>query len=1453
MIQTQRTVLVVDDSPEDCELYRRYLLRDTEYHYTFLTAHMGEEGLELWQRHQPDAVLLDYRLPDLDGLEFLATLQTEVQQPYLPVIMVTGQGNESIAVQSMKAGAQEYLVKGQITPEGLHLAVNEVIEKVQLRTELHQRIERERLVAQITEQIHRSFDLDTILQTTVDEVRRLLRTDRAFIYRFQPDFTGVVAVESAACGWTSILEARVEDQYFMETHGEDYRQGRIQAVADIYTAGLSQCHVDLLARFAIRANLVVPIVQGNVLWGLLVISQCSEPRQWKASEIELVQHLAIQLGIALQQAELYQQAQRELAERRQAETALKDSEGRLRQLTENIDAVFWIKDFPSRRVLYISPAYERLWKLNPQDVYDNRQTWMDLIHPEDKAGVEQAFQDQAAAGKFDQEYRIILPDGQTRWVHDRCFPLRNDVGEIERFTGIAEDITDRKRHQLNEQFLNQLDLRLRQFSDIQAVIEETVSSLGQYLEGNRCTLGKIDPQQDLFIAEWDWCQNASSLIGKHLPISSFTPPAVQAAFIVGQPMVVHDVQTDARTVAVASNYAQIQCRAFVSIPCNYQGRWAAVLTLSSTTPRVWREDEVDLLQDAVARLWSTLEQTRAIQALRESEERFQMALEGFDGGLWTWDLKTNEQYWNSRWLEILGYEAGELPQSFSTWEQLIHPDDRALVLELLQTHLQNDSVPYRFECRMLTKSGAWKWIASYGKVVVWDEQGQPLRMAGIHQDVSDRKQSEEKLRNSEERFRTSEARLKLAYKATRSGLWDWDITHNVAQVSEEYCVLFGLDPTLQTVSYEQWLNCLHPDDRPYALELINHTIEQRQAYFDVEYRVLHPDGVRWLASRAQVFYNEAGDAVRMLGNMQDISDRKYVECERERLLARKQRYADKLRRLTQAALSINSAVTVDAVLNIITDQAYRIIGCHQVAVSLGVDQNESQAVNSVYLSDKYAQWRTSGSEPDSFGFYTAACNQNCLIRMTQVQMEAHPYWQAFSQETDKHPPLRGLLAVPLMSREGQNLGVIQLSDKYEGDFNEEDEAFLMQLAQLASIAIENTHLYEAEQKARAAAERANRIKDEFLAVLSHELRSPLNPILGWTALLQTRKLNEEKTAEALAIISRNAKLQTQLIDDLLDVAKILRGKLSLQVAPVNLVTAIDFAIDIVKTAAMAKSIQIHPKLSNVGYVSGDAARLQQIVWNLLSNAIKFTPNGGRIDIGLERFGNQAQVIVSDTGKGIARDFLPHIFESFRQEDVSTTRKYGGLGLGLAIVRQLVEAHGGTISADSPGEGLGATFIVQIPLLNANLALYPFEVLPEQYPDLGGMRILAVDDDPDSRELLTALLTQYGAEALVVSCAAEVLASVESFHPDLLISDIGMPEVDGYTLIQQVRMLPPERGGQIPAIALTAYARAEDQQRALASGFQQHVVKPLDPTRLVQAAIAVVKGGQAQLSQDVASV
>ncbi|MEH2109034.1 hybrid sensor histidine kinase/response regulator [Nostoc sp.] len=394
---------------------------------------------------------------------------------------------------------------------------------------------------------------------------------------------------------------------------------------------------------------------------------------------------------------------------------------------------------------------------------------------------------------------------------------------------------------------------------------------------------------------------------------------------------------------------------------------------------------------------------------------------------------------------------------------------------------------------------------------------------------------------------------------------------------------------------------------------------------------------------------------------------------------------------------------------------------------------------------------------------------------------------------------------------------------------------------------ERDRLLQLEQKARAEAEAANRIKDEFLAVLSHELRSPLNPILGWAKLLQSRKFDEPSLQKALKTIERNAKLQAQLIEDLLDVSRILQGKLRLNMIPVDLVSTIEGAMETVYLAAEAKTIAIKMMLDpSVGKVLGDSARLQQVFWNLLSNAVKFTETQGKVNVRLECIDAQAQITVSDTGKGIHPDFLPYMFDYFRQGDSTTTRRFGGLGLGLAIARHLIEMHGGTVWAESPGEQQGAIFTVRLPLIkdsatirddtNTDSSTAVFASSP-----LMGLQVLIVDDNADTRDFFSFVLEQFGAIVTTVASGDEALQALNQSKPDILLSDIGMPEMNGYMLMQQVRTQEAKVGAKkMPAIALTAYAGEINQQQAIRAGFQQHIVKPVAPEELLIAISNLVR-------------
>ncbi|MDZ8189122.1 MAG: ATP-binding protein [Nostoc sp. ChiSLP02] len=482
------------------------------------------------------------------------------------------------------------------------------------------------------------------------------------------------------------------------------------------------------------------------------------------------------------------------------------------------------------------------------------------------------------------------------------------------------------------------------------------------------------------------------------------------------------------------------------------------------------------------------------------------------------------------------------------------------------------------------------------------------------------------------------------------------------------------------------------------------------------------------------------------------------------------------------------------------------------------------------------------------------------------------------QSTDRKTELIRSLGIsayycyPLMAQ-GRLLGTLSFGSRTRLSFTENQKGMMQAVCDQIAIAMERASLIASLQQQTEQLQQANRIKDEFLGILSHELRSPLNAILGWAQVLQRSKLNETQIAKAMETIERNAKAQTQLIEDLLDISRMNRGKLRLNVRTCDLVAIIESSLETVRLAAQSKGIDLrfsllssletenkHPHDSykpedSIFLVSGDCERLQQIVWNLLSNAIKFTPPGGKVEVqlsvvsdisastsslGQQTIEKYAQIQVIDTGIGVSSDFLPFVFERFRQADSSSTRTYGGLGLGLAIVRHLVELHGGTIHADSPGKQQGATFTVKLPILKSLPLPSPALVSsPPFSPSLAGVRILVVDNQVDSRELIITVLEQCQAEVRAVASVPEALEIIRDWKPHVLVSDIGMPEENGYSLIRKLRSQPPELGGNIPAAALTAYAKAEERVRAIQEGYQLHLPKPVEPAELATVVASLV--------------
>jgi signal transduction histidine kinase len=550
------------------------------------------------------------------------------------------------------------------------------------------------------------------------------------------------------------------------------------------------------------------------------------------------------------------------------------------------------------------------------------------------------------------------------------------------------------------------------------------------------------------------------------------------------------------------------------------------------------------------------------------------------------------------------------------------------------------------------------------------------------------------------------------------------------------------------------------------------------------------------------------------------------------------RHAAQLRQLADLSLAVHGAGSVGELLELVAGAAASIVGAEQVAAELVVDTAPLLGAAAGRNSGRHVVGKPADSALRAFSQSALSDGGPHVMRLGEAELAVHPTWGTLAHASGR-APLRGWLGVPLLARDGRITGAIHLSGKRSGEFDAEDETLLVQVAQIASIAGENTLFKDAQE--------ANRLKDQFLATLSHELRTPLQALLSWASLLQEDASDPALLARGLEVIERSARAQKQLIDDLLDVSRIMTGKLMLELRPVSLSSVIEAALDAVRPVADAKGVRIGASLGTETLtVNGDSHRLEQVIGNLLSNGIKFTSQGGAVQVVLMHDGARAELLVVDSGEGIAPDLLPHIFERFRQADSSSTRHHAGLGIGLAIVRDLVELHGGSVRAESPGRGKGTTFVVTLPLAQPGevRSVAPpegpaLENASEMPTTLDGLRLLLVDDAEETRECLALMLRRRGAEVRAVSSVPEALAALDTAEPHVLVSDIAMSGRDGFSLIEEIR----RRGGavgRIPAAALTAYARPEEAARALRAGFDLHLSKPVREDDIVAAVLNLAR-------------
>ena len=768
---------------------------------------------------------------------------------------------------------------------------------------------------------------------------------------------------------------------------------------------------------------------------------------------------------------------------------------------------------------------------------------------------------------------------------------------------------------------------------------------------------------------------------------------------------------------------------------------------------------------------------------------------------------------NAAHVELLGYTDAELfgqTPAIDMGQEVFEEVARALV----------EHGEYRSELVIRTKSGDTKHI-EFSAFTMRNVEGQPVCFVGIKRDVAERKRTEEALQRNE-------AQLTDFFENAAVPLHWVGPDGLILRVNEAELDMLGYTRE----EYEgRHIAEFHVDQD--VIEDILRRLALGEVIHDREARLRCKDGsIKYVHINSSVYW-EHGRFIHTRCFTRDITGRKRTE---NRLALQ---YA------------VTQILSECADLNECAKQILRT-ACESLDWELGafwhVDR-EAQVLRSVEIC-----YGTSVMRPEFDNLTQTIAFEQGTGLPGRIWASGKPEW------------ISDLVADPNFLRAGaaareklhagfgfpiklgnQVLGVIEF---FSSEVREPDEELLKMVAGIGGQigqfterkrAEQQSHeLFELERAARAEAEKANRLKDEFLATLSHELRTPLNAVIGWSRMLGSGRLDRENSQHALEVIERNAWAQKQIIEDILDVSRVITGKLQLNLGPVDLVAIVDAALDAVRPAMEAKDIKIETVIdTSLRMISADADRLQQVIWNLLSNAAKFTPAGGEVEILVNQTPTHVQIQVRDSGPGIDPDFLPHVFERFRQADGSTTRTHGGLGLGLAIVRHLVELHGGTIEVENRADSSGATFTVRLPLPSGELraetlagASSIFKEAQHDAPTLAGLRILLVDDETDTLDLINVELAQHGAHVTGVTTAAEALGLLENSNFDVLISDIGMPAMDGYELIRELRKQESGRDARLPAVALTAYARVQDRMRAILAGYSTHIAKPVEANELI---------------------
>jgi PAS domain S-box-containing protein len=1088
----------------------------------------------------------------------------------------------------------------------------------------------------------------------------------------------------------------------------------------------------------------------------------------------------------------------DITDRKLVEDELRESERRYAALAEAVPQLVWTAG-PDGGVDYFNKRWYAYTGTTPDDSLN--QGWRSLIHPDDRERVEKLWKGRLRVGEhLHFEFRLRGADGAYRWFIGRGVPYRDErrgaaprkqngenpahvgngaspdggKGRIVKWFGTFTDIHDLK---MAEEALRESEEQARrQNAELENIYQAAPVGLSlldrdfRFVRLNE-TMAKIEGA------------SVAQALGR--TAREVTPqmadrlePVFKRVIRTGRPIMNLEIRAEnPREPGVERDF------------------------LASYYPVKAADGSVQGIGCVVLDI---TERKRAEEAVRESEERLRQAAQAGSFGLYSVNLRTGENYWSPELRRIFGLSDDDAVVLGSSLV-LIHPDDREETTRVIEASLDpRGDGEFEHEFRAQLPDGSTRWALARGKTL-FNGNGRrrkATRIIGVAFDITARKEAEERLHESEELFRTI---------FDLSGIGNLQLdpsTGGFIRANREFRDWLGYsEGELSEMKLEE---VVHPDDLEDKLANIGRLLRGEVDEHFTETRCVRKDGeVVWGLITSRILRDASGRPLGAVTAVTDITERKRAE---EALRESERRL--KLSLAAGRAGTWEWRIKEDKLIG--SDEYYDLYG-------MAPGDLEPTLDNFILCVHPEDRDRILAEMSEVLQERKDAELEFRFIRAGGEARWAHSSAQLTLDEAGEPEMMVGIM--------------IDITERKQAEMERED-------------------LLRKERDAREQAEAANRGKDEFVAMVSHELRSPLNAMLGWSKILKKGGVDAKTQSHAVEVIERSARAQQTLIEDLLDMARIVGGKLRLETRPVSLARVVEAAADVVRPAAEAREIELLPSINSADEVTGDPDRLQQVVWNLLSNAVKFTTRGGSIKVILERVGASAQITVTDTGRGIKAEDLPFIFDRFRQADSSGSRRFAGLGLGLALVKHLVELHGGQVYADSLGEGKGASFIVRLPVRAVRGEATPARGMDRasmrteerdgraiereargDYPQfpLDGVWVLIVDDEADARELIATLLKQYGARVTVASCAAEAFDKLRKgeagARPDVLVSDISMPDEDGYMLIERVRKLPPEEGGKIPAIALTALERANDRIKALASGFSMHVPKPVEPEEL----------------------